>query len=265
LGLNVARPPADTSFQLIRQDRKATVVDRAAQLLVEASAVEMTSPTGGAIEVWTIEAEGDVVTGSAPRLEVAEGMTLSCRMTIDDRAHQVYVLLEEATVKSQSRAAIRMRVVEAVADVRNRRSERAALSAGATLTAQVCDRLVPGEAVRTGLTDISETGFGAMVPGHHVRAGDRMAFYGRFMEGAVSSDIRVVRTSRRGADTHVGCMFIAPSPATTAVVGKVLERLSTTAFRPAADDLREALMPAGETSEDARALRRAPVPRFSPG
>jgi hypothetical protein len=44
-----------------------------AKLLVEASAIEMVSESGTAIEVWTISAEGPLVRASAPRLAVAEG------------------------------------------------------------------------------------------------------------------------------------------------------------------------------------------------
>jgi hypothetical protein len=77
-----------------------------AKLLVEASAIEMVSESGTAIEVWTISAEGPLVRASAPRLAVAEGMALGCRLVVDGMPHRVRVVVEEASVQSEKRAAL---------------------------------------------------------------------------------------------------------------------------------------------------------------
>ena len=55
----------------------------AAALLVEASAFDVDTDRGETIEIWTIASEGNTVTGSGPRLSVAGGMAISCRLSHD--------------------------------------------------------------------------------------------------------------------------------------------------------------------------------------
>jgi len=52
----------------------------AAAMLVDASAIDVVTERGDTIEVWTISHQGATVAGSAPRLLVAEGMQITCRL-----------------------------------------------------------------------------------------------------------------------------------------------------------------------------------------
>jgi PilZ domain-containing protein len=237
-----------------------SVFSKAARSLVGASALEMVSPTGELVEIWTISSQGDVVDASASRLLVAEGMTLSCRLAIDGLPHRVVVNVEAAYVRSQARAGIRLRVVEASVDGYNRQSARVLLSARATLTAVACERLVPGEPLQVNIGDMSASGIGAIVHDHRPRVGDRMNLYCRFLEGEVKCDVRIVRKTQREADTHVGCNYLALPASTEAVVLRVLNRLSTVSTAAGNADIRRSLMPV----EQQKGVRRR-LPAFAMG
>ena len=58
-----------------------TSVDLAgAAALVASSVIEVETDRGDTIELWTIASDGEVVTASGPRLEVAAGMQMTCRL-----------------------------------------------------------------------------------------------------------------------------------------------------------------------------------------
>jgi hypothetical protein len=119
------------------------LLDEVARLLVDASAIEVTTDRDSTVEVWTISAAGATIRASAPRLEVAEQMRLSTRLPVEGVAHVVTLVIEKADVQSETRAALTMRVVSAQADSYRRQNERYTLAAPATLTAPFVAALSP--------------------------------------------------------------------------------------------------------------------------
>jgi hypothetical protein len=207
----------------------------AAALLVEASAIDVDTDRGETIEIWTIASEGTVVTGSGPRLSVAGGMSISCRLSHGGRPIQVDAVIEEAEFRSQARASLVLRVVGVAPHGYRRRTERLAVSSAASLRAVICDRMVPGEVVPVTLTDLSDAGCAMSLTDSRLREGDRMMLTARFLEGELTADTRIVRVQEVGPDVYTaGCYFIgAPAPA-QAVLDRVLARLGGNA-RPATD------------------------------
>lgn len=70
-----------------RGGRRMTVSDGtsvdlagAASALVSSSVIEVETNRGDTIELWTIASDGDTVAASGPRLAVAEGMKMTCRL-----------------------------------------------------------------------------------------------------------------------------------------------------------------------------------------
>ncbi len=207
----------------------------AAALLVEASAIDVDTDRGETIEIWTIASDGASVTASGPRLAVAGGMTLSCRLSHDGRPIQVDAVIEEAEFRSQARASLVLRVVAVAAHGYRRRTERLAVSSAASLRAVICDRVVPDEVIPVTLTDLSDGGCAMSLTDDRLRDGDRMALTARFLEGELTADVRVVRVHSPGSDVYTaGCYFISVPAAALPVLERVLARLAGHA-RPAAD------------------------------
>ena len=207
----------------------------AAALLVEASAFDVDTDRGETIEIWTIASDSNIVTGSGPRLAVAGGMSISCRLTHDGRPIQIDAVVDEAEFRSQARASLVLRVVGVATHGYRRRTERLAFSSAASLRAVICDRVVPGEVVPITLTDLSDAGCAMSLTDDRLREGDRMALSARFLEGEFTAEIRIVRVQSTNPDVYTaGCYFIsAPAPA-QAVLERVLARLAGHA-RPATD------------------------------
>ena len=136
---------------------------RAAEALVAESALDMADEDGQLIEVWTITNDGIALRASAPRLAVREGMRLAGRIVFDQRPYRVVVEVTEATILSDRRAGLLLKVVEASIDGAQRETERVPMSLRGTLTALVCDRVVPGEPLTITIQDISEGGMGLSV------------------------------------------------------------------------------------------------------
>lgn len=207
----------------------------AAALLVEASAIDVDTDRGETIEIWTIASDGNIVTGSGPRLAVAGGMSISCRLSHDGRPIQVDAVIDEAEFRSQARASLVLRVVGVATHGYRRRTERLAVSSAASLRAVICDRVVPEEVVPVTLTDLSDAGCAMSLTDNRLRDGDRMALTARFLEGEFTADVRIVRVHEVSPDVYTaGCYFIsAPGPA-QAVLERVLARLAGH-VRPATD------------------------------
>jgi PilZ domain len=237
------------------------LVGRAAGALVDESAVEMTTEGGGVLEVWTISQDGRTVRGSAPRLEVRTGMELRCRLMIDGAPHQIRTIVEQAEFQSQSRAALILRVTDVAADGEQRRSKRVEAALSASVTALVCDRLVPGETLSAVLDDLSQGGMALAVADMRARAGDRLRVRARAFEGTIDTEVRVMST--RAGDTPgtmlIGCAFIDPSPQAQDVVSRLLERLDA----PAAGPPREPNVRAALGIADDPAPAPAPLPPLS--
>jgi len=229
----------------------------AAALLVEASAIDVDTDRGETIEIWTIASEGDIVTGSGPRLSVAGGMSISCRLSHDGQPIQVDAVIEEAEFRSQARASLVLRVVAVATHGYRRRTERLGVSSAASLRAVICDRIVPHEVVPVTLTDLSDAGCAMSLTDDRLREGDRMTLTARFLEGEFTADARIVRVQEASPDVYTaGCYFISAPTAAQAVLERVLARLGGDA-RPATDlaALRDDL---GEAA--ANSLKSAPQP-----
>jgi hypothetical protein len=202
-------------------------LERIARLLVDASAIEALTDRGSSVEVWTISCDDLHVRASAPRLEVAQDMQLTTRLSIEDRPHMVTLLIEQADVHSPKRASLLLRVISAQPAGYQRQSARFDLAATATLTALICDRIVPKEQLVGQLTDLSESGGRITTPDTRPRPNDRLHLYCRFLEGAVECEVRVMRASPDSDGRNaLGCAFLEPSPETTRVIHRVLARLA---------------------------------------
>lgn len=215
----------------------------AAAMLVEASALDVDTDRGETIELWTIASDGPVVTASGPRLSVAAGMEITCRLAHGGRPVQVRALIEEAEYRSASRASLVLRILEVAAHGYRRRAERLSVNSSASLRALICDRIVPGEVVPVTLTDLSDAGCAMTLTDGRLREGDRMSLSARFLEGEVVADVRIVRLHSPAPDVYtVGCFFIGMPGVSQVVLERVLGRLSGNA-RPATDlgALRESL------------------------
>ena len=165
----------------------------AAALLVEASAIDVDTDRGETIELWTISSDGVAWSASGPRLAVAGGMTVTCRLAQGGRPIQVEAVIEEAEYRSQARASLTLRVVDVATHGYRRRTERLSMSSAASLRAMICDRIVPDEVIPVTLTDLSDAGCAMTLTDNRIREGDRMALTARFLEGEVTADVRIVR------------------------------------------------------------------------
>ena len=88
----------------------------------------------------------------------------------------------------------------------------------------ICDRIVPDEVLPVTLVDLSESGCAVTTSDRRVRVRDRLWLYARFLEGEVSTEIRIARTSADPDAVTVGCLFLNPGP-DPAVVHQVWTRL----------------------------------------
>jgi hypothetical protein len=198
-----------------------------AQRLVEESAFDAVSERGTEIEVWTISSAGRSVRASAPRLEVAEGMSLVTRLVLDGIPHRVELTIAHAEVQSERRAALELLVTGATSDRYERRGERFEIRISASLTAIVCDRLVPGEVLPAQILDLSTSGFRARVAETGLRPGDRLRIYARLMEGTIDCEARVMRCEPLpGGGVTAGCAFLQPTVETRTAIERSLERRS---------------------------------------
>jgi PilZ domain len=199
---------------------------RAAEVLVAASSVQMETETDGLVEVWTISSDEGSIRASAPRVRVRDDMLMRCRLLIDGRPYLVMVNVADATGRSAERASITLNVIRVTLDVQERATHRFEFEVNATLTASVCDRIVPGEKLSAVVRDVSEGGMALIVSDHRPRPGDLYRLDVRLFEGAVQQDIRVrsVRTGGHGTKV-LGCAFTAISPETVATVSGLLGRI----------------------------------------
>jgi PilZ domain len=222
-------------------------LDEAAAMLVDASAVDVVTERDETIELWTIASEGAELTASGPRLAVAGGMEISCRMQHGGLPIEIRAVIEQAEYRSQARASLLVRVVEVATHGYRRSSERLAVTIAASLRAVRCERIVENEVIPVTLTDLSEAGCALTLTDSRPREGDRMTLAARFLEGEVSADVRIVRLHSPALDVFVaGCRFIGVPVLSQGTLAKVLARLGGD-VRPATDvgSIRESLGTAG--------------------
>jgi hypothetical protein len=203
--------------------------------MVAASAVNLEPDAlepdaGGVIEVWTIEATGDTVRASGPRLQIWAGMRLGWRY-LDGRGvprwAEVHVL--DAVFKSDSRSALTLQVVAVTPDRASRKHARLPVSGSVLLTAVNCDRIVDRDQVHAALQDLSVSGVALVTHDGRVRSGDRLALRIRFMEGTLDAQVRVARVSQGAAGGAIllGASFIEPTQDLLATAERVMERFGT--------------------------------------
>ena len=197
----------------------------AATRLVSESAIEMETDHGP-LEIWTISSDGRVVEASAPRLRVAVGMTLNCRLELDGVPCAVAATVERAEIRSASRAAITLRIDQVAPDQLVRRSPRVDMAARATLVAMICDRVVPNEMLVVTINNLSTGGFRASLTDTRVRANDRLRVRCRFLEGEIGCEVRVrwAMPSGQPGLVEIGCSFIDPLPDVQRILELVVAR-----------------------------------------
>ena len=88
----------------------------------------------------------------------------------------------------------------------------------------VCDRIVPDQVLPVTLVDLSESGCAVTTSDRRVRVRDRLWLFARFLEGEISTEIRIARTTTDPNAVTVGCTFLDPGP-DPAVVKQVWTRL----------------------------------------
>jgi hypothetical protein len=203
------------------------LLSRSASALVEQSAIEMTTADGGIVEIWTIESDSPLLRASAARLEVREGLELSCRLVIDGVPRRIAAVIERAELQSQSRAALLLQVVAADSDGQRRRHHRVDAALPAILHPIVCDRLVPDDLLHGVVGDLSLGGVAVTVPDLRGRPGDRMRLSARAFEGVIDCELRVtsVRGGERPGTLVLGCAFLDPSPHLLDVITRLRARL----------------------------------------
>jgi hypothetical protein len=223
-------------------DLEPTLAEAAA-LLAAASVVDVETDRGESVELWTISSEGQSVAASAPRLAVASGMRLECRLTTDEAPLHLWAVIESAEYRSQARAALTLRVIDVEAEGYERRAARMPLAASGVVRAGVCDRIPPGDSIPVRIVDLSEAGVGVVIDDIRPRPGDRMWLSARFIEGELNAELRVAhaRPIGRGGEMAVGCSFIEPE-AVGSVVSRVVARLAGAGHdRGGSSTLRESL------------------------
>jgi hypothetical protein len=210
------------------EDLEPTLAEAAA-MLAAASVVDVETDRGESVELWTISSEGQSVAASAPRLAVASGMRLQCRLATDEAPLHVWAVIETAEYRSQARAALTLRVLDVESEGYERGSPRMPLTASGVVRARVCDRIPAGETLAARIVDLSESGAGLLVDDIRPRPGDRMWLSARFIEGELGADVRVahVRPTGRSGTMVVGCSFIDP-PAVAHVAKRIVARLAGT-------------------------------------
>jgi hypothetical protein len=232
----------------------------AARLIVEASAADVETRTGGLVEVWTIAANGDTVRGSAPRLQIWGGMQLSWRY-IDDAGtpYRVEIDVVESRFKSKARADVTLRVMAVTADSSSRADTRWPVTGTASLTAVNCERIVDTDRLRAGFYDLSLSGIALIVSDERVRPGDRFLLRSRFMEGSIDSDVRVARVAPApdGRGFLVGTFFLHPSPSLAATVQAIIDRFGQHRRLTSETGIRQAL---GIVRHDGRRDSPTPLP-----
>lgn len=199
----------------------------AAELLVAESAVEMAAENGDLIEVWTISSLETAVEATAPRLQVHAGMVLTARLSVGGIPHLVVTAVDSAEYRSETRASIRLHVLESEPVGRRRQQQRIPLTPiPAMLTAISCDRLMDSHQIRATVADVSQSGLGLCCDDIRVRPGDLLGVHCRFFEGTLEDDVRIVNVRPLAhSELVVGTVFAKPSAATQTLIEHILTRL----------------------------------------
>ena len=157
---------------------------------------------GWVVEVAALAIVRDSLTGTAPRLLVAEGMHLTGR-TGDDRGEPwlVTLVVVSSEIKSRELAGVCLRVVTVAPHPHRRREQRSAVGGQAYAVAVNCRDVPDGLRIDLALCDLSTRGVGFTTDAR-LAVRDRVTIHIRRLADTVTADVRVVLV--RGAE-HGRC------------------------------------------------------------
>lgn len=166
--------------------------------------------SGDPIPVQATGTKGARVWATAPRLQVAQGISLRGRIVSphDQRPWMVAFEVEDAQFHTNELARVRLRAVSVGLDETRRRNVRVPAGGVAWLTAVNCLDVVDGDRVDGTIVDLSRDGL-AFATARVLRNGDRLVLHARFFAQEVDAEVRVMSTRpASGGRTIAGCSFI---------------------------------------------------------
>jgi hypothetical protein len=206
-------------------DASAPSFELAAEALVAASALDMTSSAGAVVEIWTLSNDGNSIRATAPRLDVREGIDLRADLPLEGLPYTVTAHIAEAGYRSPARAALVLVVTDVSPTGARRLEDRVGVATNVTMTAVSCGRLLEGDTMDTVAVDVSPSGIGLSVLDSRVNSGDIFAVHCRFIHGEVNQRVQVVRTTSFDSGQRIaGCRFVDGTAATNAVIDRVMHR-----------------------------------------
>ena len=182
--------------------------DLALERLFEAGAATLAGERG-TIEVAALAIVRDTLTGTAPRMEVAEGMRLQGRATDDDGEPWLVDLEIVATgIRTSALADVKLRVVSVDPHPQRRRALRVPSGGEGRGTAVHCLDIADGHRFDVSLRDLSAQGAG-FVTDARLAVGDRVIVSVRRLSNTITLDLRVVlvQPAEHGR-RRVGCSII---------------------------------------------------------
>ena len=197
---------------------------QAVSALFAAPSQELEVEGGGRLSLYAQMTSGTRIQATAPRLKVAQGMTLIGRLVADDgRPWAVSLLVEKAEFHSEELASVELRAVRVGLDSTRREAVRVPAGGVAWLTAVNCQHVVDADRVDGTMTDLSRNGVG-FATSRTLRRGDRLMFHGRFFKDEVDAEVRVASVREAGTSGRVivGARFIAIDPENLARVERIL-------------------------------------------
>ena len=223
----------------------------AMSLLFNKPDVELELDGGGILRVRLVTLDGEQVSATAPRLQVATGMTLVGRVIgPDGRAWSVNLVVEDAGYHSHDLAIVQMHSRSVGVDESRRVAQRVPIGGVAWLEAVNCQDVVDRDRVDGTLEDLSRTGV-AFTTNRLLRVGDRLIFHGRFFADSISGEVRVAsgRPAHQPGHTIVGCRFLHVDAESVEKIDRVLSGGKAPAERPSSISLAELRDLAGSGSE----------------
>jgi hypothetical protein len=202
----------------------------AVRLVFAGPSASLETAKGDSIVLQATGTKGTRVWATAPRLQVAQGMTLRARLVSphDQRPWIVTFETEDARFHTDELAQLRLRAVSVDVDETRRRNVRVPAGGVASLTAVNCLDVVDGDRVDGTIVDLSHDGL-AFATTRVLRTGDRLILRARFFTQQLHAEVRVTST-RPGSAGHLiaGCRFIHIDAANHAHVDALIAAASAT-------------------------------------
>lgn len=183
--------------------------ESALERLFDAGAATLSSDRGS-LEVTALSIVRDTLTGTAPRMEVAEGMLLAGRASGEDgEPWLVNLEIVSTGIRSSTLADVRLRVVSVDPHPQRRRAARVPSGGEARATAVHCRDIADGGRFDVSLRDLSAQGLG-FVTDARLAVGDRLMVTMRRLSDTMTLDVRVVLVQPvEHGRRRVGCSIIA--------------------------------------------------------